>query len=366
MSVSRYCLALLAACGLLVGCQSTAAPAQSAPVADETAMLQQRLDALQPGQTLTLDRRIYGHAGVLKISVPGVTIDGRGATLQAINDETSSVQVVADNVTVRNLTLTAPPEGKRWGAPNQQKLAVLGTQGVKLDDITVNGSAAAGVFVQGAHNFELSDIRVAHTRADGVHVTGGSTDGTLTRITTAGTGDDGVAVVSYGNEPPCQHITITGPIVNGTTNGRGLAVVGGEHISARNISVNDTAAAGIYVATEGDPYNTGSVTDVTITNGTVTGANHDPDTVTGAVLVYSGRDQASLTDVRLSGLSITATPEAAERDVGLIVDHGTVSGIDFNGLRLDGSAVTPFVTNAPPGTFATSDWTQDGDPLSVG
>ena len=366
MSITRTGLAFLAACGLLVGCQSTAAPAQSAPLADETATLQQRLDGLQPGQTLTLDQRTYGHGGVLKISVPGVTIDGHGATLQALNDETSSVQVVADNVTVRNLTLTAPTEGKRWGAPNQQKLAVLGTQGVTLDDITVNGSAAAGVFVHGAHNFKLSDIRVANTRADGVHVTGGATDGTLTRITTAGTGDDGVAVVSYGSEPPCQHITITGPVVNGTTNGRGLAVVGGEHISARNVSVNDTAAAGIYVATEGDPYNTGPVDDVSIADGTVTAANHDTSTVNGAILVYGGRDDVSLTNVRLSGLSVTGTPESAQRDVGLIVDHGTVAGIDFSGLRLDGSAVTPFVTNAPAGTFATTDWTQDGKPISVG
>jgi hypothetical protein len=69
--------------------------------------------------------------------------------------------------------------------------------------------------------------------------------------------------------------------------------------------------------------------------------------------------------VRITDLSISAVPESAERDVGLLIDRGTAARIEFANLRLDKSPVTPFVTNVPAGTFITTNWTQDGQPLGV-
>jgi hypothetical protein len=292
---------------------------------------------------------------VLKVTVPGVTIEGRGATLQASEDETSSVQVLADNVTIHGLTLTAATEGKRWEGLNQQKLAVLGASGVRIDDVTVNGSAAAGIFLKGANNFALSNIRVANTRADGIHITGGSSEGTVTNVTTANTGDDGVAVVSYGDAPPSHNVDIAGTVVNGS-HARGVSVVGGEHIRIRDVHVNDTAAAGIYIAAEGSPYFTQSVEDVTVTNGTVTDANRDPGVVNGAILVFSGNPGQSVTHVDVNDISVVGTPESAERVVGLVANQGTVAGINFNNLVLEGNNVEQFYTNAPAGTFTLSNW----------
>jgi hypothetical protein len=88
--------------------------------ADSTAELRAKLDALKPGDTLTLTGR-YSHSGVLVIRVPNVTIDGNGATLNATSDPTSSVQIKADGVTVKNLNLTAPSDGPRYSAPSRTR-----------------------------------------------------------------------------------------------------------------------------------------------------------------------------------------------------------------------------------------------------
>jgi hypothetical protein len=64
-------------------------PSASAAPGDSTAALQAKFDALSPGGTLS---------GVIVIRVPNVQINGNGATLQATNDATSSVQIKAEGV----------------------------------------------------------------------------------------------------------------------------------------------------------------------------------------------------------------------------------------------------------------------------
>jgi hypothetical protein len=221
---------------------------------DQTAVLQQQFDALQPGASLKLEAVVYPHSGVLKIRVPGVHIDGSGAILQATSDATSSVQILADDVTLTNIKLSAPGTGPRMHGTDQQKLLVAG-DGDIVSNISVAGSAAAGVFVNGAQNFTLTDIDVANTRADGVHITSGASHGVLSNIRTAQTGDDGVAVVSYQDDPlTCTDISINDVVIRGNTHGRGLSIVGATDVRMRGFSIANTQAAGVYVATEGNPY----------------------------------------------------------------------------------------------------------------
>ena len=76
--------------------------------------------------------------------MPNVHIEGNGATLAATNDLTSAVEIRANGVSISNLNLTAPIGGKRYSGLEQQKLYVLHADGVRLNDITVTGSAGAG------------------------------------------------------------------------------------------------------------------------------------------------------------------------------------------------------------------------------
>jgi hypothetical protein len=339
----------------------------TAPTGDATAWLQTRFDAIKPGETLTLEPRTYQHSGVLKLRVAGARIDGNGATLQATSDSTSAVQLLADNDSLANLTLAAPLTGSRYSTPDQHKLFIQGN-GANVSDVTINGSAAAGVFVYGATNFTLNRVTVRNTRADGIHMTNGANNGQVNNAVTEWTGDDGVAVVSYGSGPICHDIVIDSPKVNGTTWGRGISVVGGQNISYRNIAVSQSSAAGVYIATEGNSYNTLSVSNVNVTGGTVTGANTSTQVIHGAVLVYSGNSSRSLTDVTISGLAVAGTPSSAQRNVGFIADTGTVGRIAFTNIALQNTNLPPFMksSSVPAGSYRTSGWTLNGTPINVG
>ena len=340
----------------------------SVPVTgDTTKALQDIFDSLKEGDSLTLEARTYEHSGVLKIRTEGVNIVGNGATLQATNDATSSVQILADNVSVSNLNLTPPLTGDRYSALEQQKLVVQGN-GVTVTDVSINGSAAGGVFVYGASNFTLTRVHVSNTRADGIHMTNGANNGTVNNPVVTASGDDGVAVVSYQGDRGgiCHDIIVNAPTVNGTTWGRGISVVGGQNISYRNINVSNTSSAAVYIADEGSPWFSHSVNHVDVTGGTVTGANHNRGVVHGAVLVYSSNGGQGVNDVTISGLTIVATSASAQRNVAIGVDAGTVSNIKISNITLKNTTLAPLIRwNVPASAYTTSGWILDGKAITV-
>lgn len=335
---------------------------------DNTAVLQAMFDNLQPGATLTLDRRVYPHGGVVTITVPNVHIEGNGATLAATNDLTSSVQIRANGVAVSNLNLTAPIGGPRYSALEQQKLYVHG-DGVRLSDITVTGSAAAGVLIDGASNFVLNRVTVRDSRADGIHMTRGSHNGRVNNPLTERTGDDGVAVVSYGpqfgvNDPPCRNITIESPVVNGTTFGHGVTVRGGENIAYRNVQVSGTSGAGVFISTEGAPFFLQSVNGVTVDGGTVTATNTSPGGATGAVVAYGENPGVVTENVTFSNLTILNTSEPAQSNLAVVIaDGGAVNNIVFRNIAIQQQSQKPVLfANAPRETYTLSGITVNGTP----
>lgn len=361
MRAQRVAAVGLAMALMAIGCQST--QSKSDPPTDDTASLQARLDAMRPGDTLQLDPKVYSHSGVLLVRVPRVQIDGNGATLQATNDATSAVRIAADGVQLTNLRLTAPLQGPRMTALDQHKLVIDGN-GDTVAHVQIDGSAAAGIFVNGAQNFTIRDVDVANTRADGVHMTEGAGPGVVDGVHTSQTGDDGVAVVSYRDAKPAHDITISGVDVASTRWGRGISVVGGNNVTVTGFNVASTNAAGVYVATEGEPYNTLPVSNVTIKDGSIRQANQNPEVVHGAILVTATNGTA-VRDVNISNVDVSGTAPSAGRDVAVIADGGDVSGVSIDGIHLDNDAVTPFVGEAGPGSYHLQDWTIGGAPVSV-
>lgn len=356
-AIASLCVAL----GLVSG-----TVADGDAVEDSTAALQAQFDQLQAGDTLTLDSQTYLHSGVIQIRVPGVHVDGNGATLRATNDETSSVQIAAPGVSLSNLTLAAAPTGHRWTGLDQHKL-VVGADDVSVSNVTITGAAAAGVFINGAHNFQIGGVHVQDTRADGIHMTGASSGGRINHPIIARTGDDGVAVVSYSDDAaPCRNIVIDSPVINGTRWGRGVSVVGGENVSIRNINVVRTSGAGVYIAAEGGPqFYTRSVNDVDVSGGVVTGANVDPDVVHGAVLVYSGHTGESVKNVTVSNLAISSTALTAHRNVGVVVEAGGAGNIAFRDIHLERTDLPAVDGNMPRGDYTATGFTLDGSPIEI-
>jgi hypothetical protein len=358
------------ACLVVTACVGFPTTASSDP-GDSTAALQAMFDGLQPGATLKLDRKVYEHSGIVQIKVPNVRIDGNGATLEATNEVSSSLQIVADGVSVSNLNLTAPIGGQRYSAPEQDKIFIR-ANGVTLDDITINGSAATGVFLAEAGNFKLNRVTVRDSRADGIHMTWGSNNGQVNNPLIERSGDDGVAVVSYGpgfgyTGPPCRNIVINSPVVTSTTFGQGISALGGENITYNNINVSRSHGAGVFVATIGPPFFTQATTGVRISGGTVTEANVSPDTPMGAIAVYGKYAGNPTSNVNIANLTVSDTPASAQQVIALIVEGGgAVDNIALNNIAVRQQGGLPvFYSNAPRESYTTSGLTLNGAPADV-
>jgi Right handed beta helix region len=361
-------IALGAALSIAVACVVSCQQSESHgdPLSDSTTTLQAQFDALKPGATLQLQSQVFRHGGVLKIRVPGVHIDGNGATLQATSDATSAVQVLADGVELTNIRLTAPSDGPRMTGPDQHKLVISGNDAT-VSHVTIVGSAAAGIFVNGAQNFTIQHVNIDGTRADGLHMTNGAGHGVVDDVHTDRTGDDGVAVVSYkADGARCHDIVVTNVAVGSTRWGRGMTVVGGTNVTMRNFRIANTSAAGLYVATEGDPYYTQSVDHVTMSDGSVTNANQNPGVVHGAILVAAENAGTAINDVSISNVAVAGTTPSAGRNVAVIADNGgSVSGITLRRIALDDDKLAVFDSNVPASSYSVADWTAGGAPITV-
>ncbi|MEI4278300.1 glycosyl hydrolase family 28-related protein [Klenkia terrae] len=331
---------------------------------DDTAAVQEALDAVEPGQAVLLaEGKTYAVSDVLTLSVRGSVLAGDG-TLLATDEERSSLTVAADDVVVQDVTLTIEDTSRRFDAFEQQRLWLDGHSGIVVRDVTVRGSAAAGIYVYGTTDFVLDGVQVSETEADGVHITGGATDGQVIRPVVRDVGDDGVAVVSYAPDgDPCARIRVQSPVVDGT-DARGISVVGGTDITYTDISVSSTAAAGVYVAAEGS-YDTTSVDGVRVEGGTVSDANTDSGIDHGAVLVYSGAEGRTVEDVTVSGLTIDDTRTDASRWLGVVLDGGgTVAGIALQDLALEGDGPeAEYATNDEDADVSLTGITREGEEL---
>ncbi len=209
----------------------------------------------------------------------------------------------------------------------------------------------------------LDGVQVSGTRADGVHITGGATDGEVLAPRVTDVGDDGVAVVSYAQDgDPCARIRVVSP--GGRRHRRPRRLGGRRHRRHlhRHLGVGHRGRR-VYVAAEGS-FDTTSVDGVRIEGGTVTDANTDEGIDHGAVLVYSGADGRSVEDVTISGLEVSDTRPGASRWLGVVVDAGSVSGIAMTDLALDGDGPdAEYGTNEDDADVALTGITRDGDEL---
>jgi hypothetical protein len=333
-------------------------------VTDDTEALQNALDALKAGETLLIPAgKTFRHTEVLTIRKAGVRLTG-GGTLLATNEEKSALTIEADNVTLDGgLVLKAVGTTRRWSAPAQNKLNLVRHSGATVRNITVDGAAAAGIFAFGAVGYVIEDVTVQNTRADGIHNTHGAHNGVIRRPRITNVGDDGVAVVSYGRrtEELCRNITIESPRFYGNVWGRGLAVVGGEDITLRDIYVENSNAAGLYIATEGEPWNTQSTRRVRVLGGELKSSNQSTKVDHGAVLIYNARPDHVIEDISIEDLRIIGTNPKASRQVGILVGNsGGVQRIKLKNFRVSGGPSNLFVSDAPKERYSTRGWSFNG------
>jgi hypothetical protein len=336
-------------------------------VTDDTIALQNALDSLTSGQTLQFAAgKSYRHTAVLHIKKAGAHLNGPG-TLLATNPQQSSVWIEADNVTLDgNLVLKMIGSTPRLEAEENHKLTIEHRSGTILRNITIDGSAAAGIFVNGASNYLFEDVTVQNTLADGIHNTNNSNNGTITRPIIRNVGDDGVAVVSYFKDGGlCHDITIDSPKLYGQTHGRAFTVVGGQNITYKNVYAENSSAAALYVASEGTPYFTYAAMNVKYLGGTLINSNQDITVDHGAILVTTYNPGQISSDIVFQDINIQNTRSTASRQVGLLSENGGANQrIQFNNVTITGGPTNVFShTGTLDSAYNTVDWTYNGTHL---
>ena len=334
-------------------------------IADDTLALQSALDALVPGSTLLLPAgHVFAHSDVLRIRVPGVVVTG-GGTLLATQEARSEVWIDADRVLVQDVVVRTARTTRRWDAYEQMGLRLGAHDGITVRRVEIAGSAAAGIYAGGSRHFLLDQVDVHDTRSDGIHLTEASSDGIVRNSHVARTGDDGVAIVSYGGVSgvPVARISVIDTTVVGGAWGRAFSVVGGEDVSYTRITARNSSAAALYFSTEGN-YNTTSTRRVTVDGATLINSNTLASCDQGSILLYNGGHGASVTDVTLRNITIQSTRGTASRDVGVIDENGTVARVSMSGFTLSGGPDTSYYGASPAGSVIRQRWTKDGVPLT--
>lgn len=329
---------------------------------DDTAALQRAFDA---GGVIELGGRTYAHSKVLHVTRPGTRIVGPGVLL-ATAEATSAIRIAATGVTLEGVTARISTTTRRWDAPAQAKIHLDRTSGTVLTRVTVEGSAASGVFVQGASGFVLTDVTVRGTRADGIHMTAGASQGSLVRPVVVNSGDDGVAVVSYGGDPAvCHDIVVTAPTVRNQAGGRGLSVVGGRDVTFTDAVVESSWDAALYFAAE-ESWHTYGCTRVTVERARLVNSNTNAAVDHGAVLVYAGDTLEPNASIHLSGITIVDTRATASRQVGVLQDSPGARNVDvvLADFTIVGGPRWLYSTNNPAGdTTRRTGWTWNGAPV---
>lgn len=332
-------------------------------VTDNCVTIQRALDTVGAGKVLSFPAgQVFAHSCVLKVTTPGLRLTG-GGTLHATNEQRSSLHIAAANVTVDNLKFTVGTLTQRWEAYEQMRVRVGAVDSVTLADLTIDGSAAAGIYVGGASNFTIARVEVKNTKADAIHITESAHDGLVADATIRNAGDDGVAVVTYGaTTTPARNITVLRPKLYGQSWGRAYSVVGGDSITFRDIYAEGSSGASVYIAAEAGGYNTAASTNIVVDGGVIKRANQTASIDHGAVLLYNGRSAVN-SNITVQNLVISDTRSTASRQIGIIQDSGgTHERVLLKNILMTGGGYA-FVSTAPLSSYNRVNVVHNGEAL---
>ncbi|ULE33599.1 Ig-like domain-containing protein [Mycobacterium sp. IDR2000157661] len=347
--------------------------------ADTTAALQAVLNNLKTGDTLTLAPGTYRYSNLLRVNASGVTIDGNGAMLYATNPALASFQILGNNVTLKNLNLHAPVGASRQDGTNQSRLLFGGTGNV-ISDVNVVGSASAGIYIVGAKNFRVERVTVSDTAADGIQITGGSSNGQLNNATVSRTGDDSIAVVSYNYDSgPVTDIVINNATVIDNLQARGIAVVGGERITINNFTVNGSSQAGLFIGSQGGLFNTRATKDITVNGGTISRSNTATFFPFGAIMVLSQNPGVEVSNVTIRNVTINQPTLGQTHNITVATagnaltwdqalaatPQGTLSNITFENIAIVELFELPVFFSNAQGTYTATGFTMNGRPITI-
>ncbi len=315
-------------------------------VTDDGEAIARALRALEGGGTLVFTaNKTYMKTDLVLVDHPGIKLWGYGAVLYSVvTDEQLeeqgaahvAVHLDAPNTAVYGLTLVSNMRERVEAHPHLAGIWLSSSNQEVID----NRLEYANIFVREASGFVVARNVVYRSTADGIHITTGSSFGQIIGNVVRQTGDDMIAVVSYGlGEPNVGPVVIEDNDVSDQYWGRGIAVVGGHDIEIRNNRVSRTPfAAGILIHSE-TSYETSDVRNVVVESNQIRevqtlAPSYNPagrwkKAGHGAIDVYGQGDQ-EVSAVIISRNSI------ARSDRDAILVRGNACGIEITDNHAEG------------------------------
>ncbi len=219
----------------------------------------------------------------------------------------------------------------RAGGPVQ----LTGSQGVRLQDVTVSESADDGLRLDGDRGTVLSGVRAVRNRGDGVHVTGADPDHAVTGITAAENGRFGIAATRLSGA------RITGVRTSGNASG-GLELSQAAGVTVAELTATDDPV-GVYT-------HIGS-TRIVLDRLTITGGRRGvaiEKTTRDLVLRASTVDRATVAGIVVGGSDVELRDVSVSHSRTDVRAERGAEGLTAVGLRVtggqDGVVVSPGAT----------------------
>jgi hypothetical protein len=245
---------------------------------------------------------------------------------------------------IKNVSITTDlPDNDtrdRRGTLEKTGIRVNGAVDFEITDVNIWDSTAVGLYIHGGFNGYIANNIVMSTESDGIHIVKLSRNIVVENNWVQGTRDDGIAVVSYQNHGGLvSDIIIRNNVVLDNEWGRGISVVGGEEITIENNFVSDhrTGGAGIYLIAE-NAFNTFGVYNTTVTKNIVQ--------TTGGFDVGHGGFHIGAGSADVQNLQVSDNVILASRKNGMVLTGGQPLDASINDNLFIGQHQSSIVTPA--------------------
>lgn len=224
--------------------------------------------AKSQGKALYVPPGVFRHSSTLSLN--GISLFGHGycSVLMASDANNSMVRLSGTGQSIKTCRFTSPNAVNRSASTAATAISIYGAvnyeiSGVYTDrrGIISNTLASSGGLIAG--NW------VSNTTSDGIHLTHGAANITVSNNRVRHAGDDMIAVVSYVDDgAACSNIMITNNDVRDQRWGRGITCVGGNNVKIQNNTIHNSSAAAVLVASESS-YNTQGCNGVVVSGNTI-------------------------------------------------------------------------------------------------
>ncbi|WP_063551521.1 right-handed parallel beta-helix repeat-containing protein [Burkholderia territorii] len=232
-------------------------------VTDDTAALQVALNARIP---LYFPPGVYLYSNTLTATA-SIIGSGWDSILQCTTSQGENAAIYwnnASNFKIQNLQFFSKNATGYYANENAGPINLGTCTQFEISGCKINNAASQAIMMRACANGKVFGNTVLNVWHDGFHVTGASSDITITNNEVINGGDDAFAVVGYQKDlARPRRIIIANNRVDQTKYARGIAIVGAQDITISGNHIYNSQCAGIYVSSESS-YQTYGNHNVTI------------------------------------------------------------------------------------------------------